>query len=156
MNHKKTREDYLADDDECADLYRQYEKEIPAICESVSVWDDEVTFRVGFNFSRLNSASWFAFLSNPEIKILRKAEKKIPVINVCCHQVVIHNEVFLIWFDFFWFKRNTTFVLAVCVSLLWQLKPTDFYFSRLCCKTPFSTSPRHAGTFATLTWFTWN
>lgn len=39
MNHKKTREDYLADDDddECADLYRQYEKEIPAICESVSV-----------------------------------------------------------------------------------------------------------------------
>lgn len=49
----------------------------------------------------------------------------------------------------FWFKRNTIFVLAVCVSLLWQLKPTDFYFSRLCCKTPFSTFPRHAGTFAT-------
>lgn len=38
MNHKKTGEDYLADDDdECADLYRQYEKEIPAICGSVSV-----------------------------------------------------------------------------------------------------------------------
>lgn len=28
-------------DDECADYYRKCEK-IPAICESVSVWDNEV------------------------------------------------------------------------------------------------------------------